>query len=135
MAGKLVRFEDMECRQEARRLTSMVYQLTRAMPFREDQRLVEQIRVAAVSVMNNIAEGFTSQSNTEFRRFLRYARRSAAEVQSCLYVALDQLYIRQAEFETVYEQAAKTRRLIDGLFRYLAQHARRKATDSTRRHL
>ena len=40
--------------------------------------------------MSNIAEGFDSQSDIEFIKFLNYSRRSASEVQSHLYVALDQ---------------------------------------------
>ncbi len=39
--------------------------------------------------MHNIAEGFDPETNPEFVRFIRYAKRSCAEVQSELYVALD----------------------------------------------
>ena len=54
--------------------------------------------------MHNIAEGFDSETNAEFMRFLRYAKRSCTEVQSELYVALDEEYITPSEFEDVYEQ-------------------------------
>ena len=70
-------------------------------------------------MMNNIAEGFASQSNIEFVRFLRYARRSASEVQSTIYLALDQNYIGKEEFDNIYKQAEKTRKIVDGLIRYL----------------
>ncbi len=52
--------------------------------------------------MHNIAEGFDSENNAEFLRFLRYAKRSCSEVQSELYVALDQNYISESEFNDVY---------------------------------
>ena len=68
--------------------------------------------------MNNIAEGFDSQSNSEFKRFLLYARRSVSETQNCLYIALDQKYISQHEFDFLYPQAQKTRQIIDGFLRY-----------------
>jgi four helix bundle protein len=55
--------------------------------------------------MHNIAEGFDSDTNAEFLRFLRYAKRSCSEVQSELYVALDQMYISEAEFKDVYDHA------------------------------
>ena len=85
-------------------------------------RLIDQITGAAISVMNNIVEGFDSQSNAEFIRFLGYARRSASEVQTCLYVALDNRSITKAQFEGVYQQAEKTRKVIDGFLRYLRFH-------------
>ena len=58
--------------------------------------------------MHNIAEGFDSETNSEFVRFLRYAKRSCTEVQSELYVALDQQYITKAEFQDVYDHAGRT---------------------------
>jgi four helix bundle protein len=54
--------------------------------------LGNQIREAAGSVMHNIAEGFEAGYDPEFARFLKMARRSAAEVQSELFLALDANY-------------------------------------------
>ena len=122
---KIERFEDLECWQEARVITKMVYRLSRIAAFSRDYRLKDQITGASVSIMNNIAEGFGSQSNQEFIRFLGYARRSASEVQTCLYVALDQEYVEEDKFKEVYDQAGKTRQLIDGLLRYLRKESQR----------
>ena len=69
--------------------------------------------------MHNIAEGFDSETNPEFIRFLRYAKRSCTEVQSELYVALDQQYITNSEFQDVYDHAARTRAAIWGFISYL----------------
>jgi len=77
---------------------------------------------AAISVMNNICEGFDAQSNNEFVRFLNYSRRSCSEVQNCLYVALDQNYIAGDEFRSAYDHCATVRKIIDGLIRYLKHH-------------
>jgi four helix bundle protein len=82
--------------------------------FSRDFNLRDQIQRAAVSSMSNIAEGFDCESKTEFGRFLGIARRSAAEVQSLLHVALDVRYIGSALFEKHYEQARKTKALIGG---------------------
>ena len=114
------RFEDLECWQEARKLVNMIYSAIKANPeFQKDFRLVGQYTAAGISVMNNIVEGWASQSNAEFIRFLRYSRRSCAETQNCSYVALDQEYIAQPTFQKLYDQALKTIKITDGLLRYL----------------
>ena len=117
---KIERFEDLECWQQTRVLVNMVYSaINNSSGFKKDYRLVDQITGAAVSVMNNIVEGWASQSNAEFIRFLTYSRRSSAEVQNCAYVALDQHYISENSFKEIYDQALKAMKIIDGLLRYL----------------
>ncbi len=111
---KIERFEDIEAWQLARELTRKVYRLTKKLGFTKDHGLKRQIQDAAGSSMHNIAEGFDSETNTEFIRFLRYAKRSCTEVQSELYVALDEEYISANEFKDVYEQAKKTRAAVRG---------------------
>ncbi|MCD6199573.1 MAG: four helix bundle protein [Deltaproteobacteria bacterium] len=105
--------------QLARELTGRVYGLTRKPGFAKDFGLKKQVQDAAGSSMHNIAEGFDSETNSEFVRFLRYAKRSCSEVQSELYVALDQQYITKAEFQDVYDYAGRTRAAIRGFIKYL----------------
>lgn len=121
---RINRFEDLECWQEARKLAKIVYEITKDNNFPKDYRLKDQIIGAGISVMNNIAEGFDSQSNIEFVRFLRYSRRSASEVQNCLYIALDQKYITQQILDNCYTQCDKVRKIVDGLIRYLRKQKR-----------
>jgi four helix bundle protein len=118
---KIEKFEDIQAWQQARKLTQMVYALSRKPEFSKDFGLVNQIRSAAGSSMHNVVEGFDAESNAEFIRFLRYAKRSCAEVQSELYVALDEGYISQSEFKTIYEQAGKTRATVRGFINYLTK--------------
>ena len=125
---KLTRFEDLECWQEARKLTNMVYSATKSPAFKRDLRLSGQIQAAAGSVMANIAEGFVRRSSREFTQFLFIAMSSAAEVQSHLYIAMDQGYIDQDQFSDIYQQADKTGKIISGLIKYL----RTKQTKQTR---
>ena len=116
---RIERFEDIQSWQKARELTRIVYKVSGQGAFARDFGLRDQIRRAAVSVMANIVEGFDAGSDAEFIRFLRYARRSASEVQSHLYIALDQDYLGQPQFNEMYETAAETKRLIGGFIRYL----------------
>ena len=69
--------------------------------------------------MANIAEGFDGGSNREFTRFLRYALRSTTEVQSHLYVALDQGYLDGSVFAALYDRTVKVKNLTGGFIRYL----------------
>lgn len=119
---KIERFEDIEAWQLARDLTRRVYQLTAKAGFDKDFGLKGQIQDAAGSSMHNIAEGFDSETNAEFLRFLRYAKRSCTEVQSELYVASDNAYITADEFRSVYEQARRTRAAIRGFINYLRSY-------------
>ena len=116
------RFEDIEAWQLARELTRKVYVLTKKTKFAQDFGLKRQIQEAAGSSMHNIAEGFDSETNPEFVRFLRYAKRSCTEVQSELYVALDQHYLTDAEFQDVYDHAGRTRAAIRGFIKYLISY-------------
>ena len=119
---KIERFEDIEAWQLARELTRKVYSLTKKSQFARDYGLKGQIQDAAGSTMHNTAEGFDSESNPEFVRFLRYSKRSCTEVQSELYVALDQKYITNSEFQDVYDHAARTRAAIRGFIKYLVSY-------------
>lgn len=121
---KIQRFEDIKGWQKARALANAVYTLTKTANFNRDFRLRDQIQGAAGSVMHNIAEGFDAGSDAEFTRFLRYARRSASEVQSQLYLALDQGYITTHELQEAYTLATETKKLINALITYLTQNNR-----------
>jgi four helix bundle protein len=116
---KIERFEDIKAWQEARILVKMVYGATSNGSFNKDYRLRDQIQASAVSSMSNIAEGFDSQSDAEFIRFLSYARRSASETQSHLYVAVDCDYLTQEKFDEVYQKAVLVKNIIGGFIRYL----------------
>jgi four helix bundle protein len=117
------RFEDVKAWQRARELAQQVYSVSGKGAFRRDYGLKDQIRRAAGSVMHNIAEGFDSGSDKEFIRFLVYARRSATEVQSQLYLALDQTYITESEFKRLTHLAEECKKTINGFIRYLEHSA------------
>ena len=78
---KLKRFEELDCWQEARKLVKRVYEaIHKSEKFKRDYRLFSQATDAAVSVMSNIAEGFSRKSNKEFIQFLYISKSSASEV-------------------------------------------------------
>ena len=117
---KITRFEDIEAWQEARKLVNLVYEaINRSKAFSKDFRLTKQIQGAAVSTMANTAEGFSRRSDKEFIQFLFISKASAAEVQSHLYVALDQSYVTHDTFQKIYDQAEKVSKMISGFIKYL----------------
>jgi len=115
------KFKYIKSWQKARELTSKNYQITSEGKFSEDYGLRDQVRRASVSTMANISEGFGSEGNKEFIIFLNYSRRSASGVQSHLYVALDQGYITQNQFDQLYEGLTDLKKLINGFIRYLKE--------------
>jgi four helix bundle protein len=123
---KIERFEDIEAWKLAREMTRQVYDATNKGAFARDFGLRDPIQRAAGSSMHNIAEGFDAGSNAEFVRFLQYAKRSCTEVQSQLYVALDQKYVTEDQFRTLYEPARMVRAKIGAFIQYLKRYESRK---------
>jgi four helix bundle protein len=129
---KFERFEDIKAWQEARELVKLVYRAIKtSKDFRSDYRLVSQIQAAAVSTMANIAEGFARHSNKEFVQFLFISKSSAAEVQSHLYVALDQEYIDKEIFTPIYRSAETVSRMNSNLIKYLKERQKPAHTSRT----
>ena len=119
MDMKITRFEDIEAWKAARKLAQSVSQSTRIRNRFPDRDLMRQIRRCTISVMANIVEGYDSGTRAEFVRFLRIALRSGSELQSHLYVALDEHYLDLRAFEALYSDVRIVKSLIGGFIRYL----------------
>ena len=99
------RSERIEAWQLARVFNRSVYKATRGLPKEELFELSAQLRRASVSVSSNIAEGSGRNSDADFAHFLEVAYGSLMEVVSQLFIALDEVYIAQAEFDHLAQQA------------------------------
>jgi len=117
--ARIDRFEDIEAWKLARRVTRMIYDVTSRDRFSRDFALVNQIRRASVSILSNIAEGFERGGNKELVQFLATAKGSCGEVRSQLYVALDQNYISETEFNEISKLLVETSKTLSGFMRYL----------------
>lgn len=117
--ANITRFEEIESWKSARELTNKVYAFTNQDGFNRDFGLRDQIRRACISIMSNIAEGFESRTDTQFINFLGMARASAGEVRSQLYIALDQKYISQEQFDNAFQLAQTCSRQITNFIKYL----------------
>jgi four helix bundle protein len=83
---KYENFEDVPVWKNAIRLSADVFMVTEDRSFRGRGDIANQIQRAALSVSNNIAEGFKRGTTSELIQFLYYAKGSAGEVRSICHV-------------------------------------------------
>jgi four helix bundle protein len=119
-------FEELKVWQDSRAFVKSIYELTSSNNFAKDYGLKDQIQRAAVSIMNNIAEGFERNNNKEFVIFLKYSKGSAGEIRSMLYVALDLNYISKSTFEEYHENVIKIITQISNFIKYLKNYSGKK---------
>src|SRR4030095_10164417 len=117
--AKINRFEDLICWQKARVILREIYQITSNDNFSKDWSLKDQIRRAGISVMLNISEGFCRKSHNEFKHYLFMSHGSIAEIQSALYIALNQKYITNEKFKELYNKCEEDSKIISGLIKSL----------------
>ena len=116
MQRKIERFEDILAWQEARDLVMGIYKLFRSC---KDYAFRDQIQRAAVSIMNNIAEGYERKGNKEFSKFLFIAKGSAGEVRSMLQIALDLNYIAKNDFDVYFRKTEHISRMLSNFIKKL----------------
>ena len=114
-------FQDLRVWREALKLTTEIYKTTADFPKHELYGLSQQIRRAAVSVPNNIAEGKGHRSDREFVRFLFHARGSLLELQTQLLIANELQYFRKEEGPRLLAQAEAVGRALSGLINSMSE--------------
>ena len=119
---KIGQFEDMEVWVLARKLANQIYDVSEKGAFARDFWLRDQMRRAAVSILSNIAEGYESDSDRQFIRYLGFAKASAGELRAQLYIALDRKYLSQQEFSGMKDLTRSCSRQLAGLVRYLSNN-------------
>ena len=113
------RFEEIISWKEARVLNRVIRELIREKRFQRNFGLVSQIERSAGSIMDNIAEGFERGGNREFIQFLYISKGSCGELRSQIYIALDDGYINNEEFNLITNYCIKISNLIFKLIEYL----------------
>ena len=114
--SKIENFENIAAWQKSQKVCLDIYKLFRNS---KDFSFRDQICRAAVSVNNNIAEGFERMTQKEFIAFLFIARGSCGEVRSMLYLARDLDYITEHNFTVMQEKVTEVSKMIYGLIKYL----------------
>lgn len=109
-------FEEMEVWQDGQDLAISVYTDFAAV---KDYLFCDQIKRAAVSVSNNIAEGAERTTNTEFVRFLDIAKGSSGEVRSMYRLAQRLKLIEGSVVDERCDQCKSISRQLGGFAKYL----------------
>jgi four helix bundle protein len=112
-------FEDLEVYQVAREFRKKMYAVTRRLPDFEKYDLGSQIRRAAVSLTNNIAEGHGRYHFADQVRFFLGSRGSLQELVDDLNVCDDEKYIESDKVAELKSEAWRVLGLINGYLRYL----------------
>ena len=103
---------------EARKLANEIYTVTKEYPKDEIYGLISQMRRSAVSVPSNIAEGCGRQTTKDTIQFLHISRGSLYEIETQCFVALDQNYISEEKFNTLFQSIQSLKRLLNGFINY-----------------
>ena|SRR3989338_57020 len=98
-------FEDLDVYKMAREFRRKMYKFAKGFPVEEKYNLASQVRRAAVSLTNNIAEGHGRFHYQENIQFLRQSRGSLEELIDDINVCLDENYIDETEFKNIKEEA------------------------------
>ena len=109
-------FESLRVWQNARIFVNAIYDL---MADNNDWGFRDQIQRAAVSIMNNIAEGYESGSDAKYVNFLHISKGSCSEVRNMLYLCLDRKFCTQEQFENLRIQAIQISSQLYKLIAYL----------------
>jgi four helix bundle protein len=130
--GRGSTFEDLEVYRVAREFRKTMYRVTRGLPDIEKFGLAGQIRRAAVSLTNNIAEGHGRFHFLEQIKFTLHSRGSLEELIDDLNVCDDEQYLPIEEIASLKERGWRLRQLIDGYIRYLREQKNSGPSSSVR---
>ena len=112
-------FENLRVWQNSRSFVNAIYDM---MQDNRDWGFRDQIQRAAVSIMNNISEGYESGSDAKYINFLNIAKGSCSEVRSMLYLCLDRHFCTEEQFNDLMSQSVYISSQLYKLIDYLTQN-------------
>jgi four helix bundle protein len=124
--GKIRQFEDLDIWKEATAIAIEIYLISETGKLKNDFGMKDQIRRAAMSISDNISEGFEYENNKDFIRFLRYSKGSAGELRNKLFVLYKVDFIEEKFYLGMYERLISLSRQINGFSKYLKKFEKDK---------
>jgi len=124
---KISCFEELDVWKHAAQVGVDVYQIADKAPLSKDYKSRDQLIGAAISISNNIAEGFEYNNNKDFIRFLSYAKGSAGEVRSQAYVLNKAGRMTDEDYSSLKERLIEISSEIKGFISYLRAFEKNKS--------
>jgi len=124
--AKIERFEDLDLWKEAVVIGVEIYRLTSIGKLEKDYSSKDQLRRAAISISNNIAEGFEYNNNKSFIKFLGYSKGSAGELRSNLLVLKEAEAISNDDYKSLETKLLSISKNIGGFIKYLKDFENKK---------
>ena len=112
-------FEEIPVYQKSKELCVEIYRLNDS-KFQKDFGFKDQMQRAAISVMNNIAEGFERGSDKDFVKFLYYSKGSVGEVRSLLNVAVELGYMEIEHYNRLKNDCLEISKQLSNFIKFLA---------------
>lgn len=112
-------FEDLDVYKKAENMTMSIYKITLEKEFSRDFGLVNQIRRSAISIISNIAEGFSRGSNKDFAHFLQISKGSCSEVRCQLNIAYKLDYIEESIYTKLRNETITISKMLSSFINYL----------------
>jgi len=112
-------FEELEVYKAAREFRKKIYQIIKALPPQEKYNLGDQMRRAAVSLTNNVAEGHGRYFYQENIQFCRISRGSLMELIDDLNTCIDEKYLGGEYLKELKEEGYRINKMLNGYIAYL----------------
>ncbi|HEY9048573.1 MAG TPA: four helix bundle protein [Ohtaekwangia sp.] len=125
--ARIERFEDLDIWKEAVAIGVDIYGLTSQGKLEKDYSSKDQLRRAAISVSNNIAEGFEYNNNKVFMKFLGYAKGSAGELRSNLFVLKEAGMVNTEDHDRLAIKLLEASKNIKGFIKYLNDYESKRS--------
>ncbi len=119
----MARFEDIDLWKRAARLSADIY---RALADLRDFGFRDQITRSGLSIPSNIAEGYERNSDKELALFLNYAKGSAGELRTQIYIGMDIGYINRDTGKVWLQEAEEISRMLHAMLRTVESRFPRK---------
>jgi four helix bundle protein len=126
METKIKSFEDLPLWKKAAAFAIEVYRISETGKMKNDFGSKDQIRRAACSISNNIAEGFEYNNNKQFVRFLKYSKGSAGEVRNQMYILSEAGYIEKELYLRMHKDLVEISQQIANFIKYLRDFENKK---------